>query len=100
MQPFELVWELLIHSLYTARNATELIQVVDFTRLLQICYQFSHYIFIFHIYLVFSAERRTACLDEVQKLKSAEEDDTVSLKSEDINEDLPCKATLQISGGS
>ncbi|XP_028392759.1 anillin-like isoform X2 [Dendronephthya gigantea] len=48
--------------------------------------------------LRFSTERRTACLDEVQKLKSAEEDDAVSVGSEDMDEDLPCKATLNISG--
>ena len=45
-----------------------------------------------------TAERRTACLEEVQRLKTADEDDTVSMKSEDMDEDLPCKATLKISG--
>ncbi|CAB3990190.1 Hypothetical predicted protein [Paramuricea clavata] len=48
--------------------------------------------------LRFSTERRTACLDQVQKLKTADEDDTVSMKSEDMEDDLPCKATLKISG--
>ena len=45
-----------------------------------------------------TAERRTACLEEVQRLKTADEDDNVSMKSEDMDEDLPCKATLKISG--
>ena len=50
---------------------------------------------------MYIAERRTVCLDQVQKLKTADEDDTVSMKSEDMDDDdLPCKATLKISGTS